>query len=485
MKEDKSMASVNGKSGKTISLEDVLDLYKQALEETTLLVITNFSGEITYVNQAFCTLSGYSSQELLGNNLQMLSGPNHPTVFFQQLWGTIQGGNIWRGMISHVKKTGENFKLSTTIFPFPAAPQVPFQFLVVSGQHTPEPAVSSNGSNLQPLIGKLMQWSKMLLDTPVDKIQKACLEQILETLQIMWHEPVDADAVTRSGEGILKHQPLPFPVSELPEASFKADDPVAEVKVLVAEDVDINQLVMKKHLQNLNYSFEIAGDGRSVLEKLEEGSYDIILMDMQMPVLDGAATIGQIRAASKKSYRNIPIIAITASITDDAMETCIKAGADDYLPKPFDQKMLYQKIQNLVRDQRKTLMENNDKKTLTSHKQPLINLDYLEQLSEGDKEFTLSMIQYFIDNTPAVIASMKESCQNRDWKTLMNIAHKFKPQLNFMGITSLLDEVERLEQDAHHQRNLDTLPGLIDLSEQVCLEAIEELKLKMQDYSQD
>ncbi|MBW6480800.1 MAG: response regulator, partial [Bacteroidales bacterium] len=121
------------------------------------------------------------------------------------------------------------------------------------------------------------------------------------------------------------------------------------VKVLIAEDADINQLVIRKHMQKLGFDADFADNGKIALEKLRNKKYDIVLMDMQMPVMDGYQTIKSIRNDFDEPVKNIPIISITASVMREASGKCLEAGADDYMPKPYDVAELKAKMEKWIR----------------------------------------------------------------------------------------------------------------------------------------
>lgn len=285
--------------------------------------------------------------------------------------------------------------------------------------------------------------------------------------------------------------PYQFPLSE------KADGPLMEngsevekvgtMKVLIAEDVDINQLVIKKHMQKFGFSADFAENGKIAIEKLRTGSYDIVLMDMQMPVMDGYEAIRIIRKDFPEPVNRIPIISITASVMGEAPLKCLEAGANDYVPKPYDIKDLRKKMEKWVtpenNNQNTPDMKEEDKKN-----ESLIDLDYLDQLSEGDDDFTISMLSYFLENTPGVLNDMKQFYQDKDWKSLRNAAHKFKPQLTFMGIKSVFNEVETIEQNSANEVNTDEIPELLKKVEAVCIDAMEEIKTELEkilDKNQD
>ncbi|GEM_PF-1848337 len=254
-------------------------------------------------------------------------------------------------------------------------------------------------------------------------------------------------------------------------------------KVLIAEDADINQLVIRKHMQKLGFDADFADNGKIALEKLRNKKYDIVLMDMQMPVMDGYQTIKSIRNDFAAPVNHIPIISITASVMREASGKCIEAGADDYMPKPYDVAELKTKMEKWIKKNKyetksTTPVMQEDHKSQNA--ESLIDLEYLEQLSEGDNDFTISMLSYFIDHTPGVIAEMKQYYKEKDFKALRNVAHKFKPQLTFMGVKSIFQDVENIEQYANTGTNTEAIPQLIQRTEEVCMKALVEIKAELE-----
>ena len=114
-----------------------------------------------------------------------------------------------------------------------------------------------------------------------------------------------------------------------------------QLKVLVVEDVKLNQLLLRTLLEDYNFEWEIADNGQIAVEKLETNSYDIILMDLQMPVMNGFEATAYIRNTMKLQT---PIIALTADVTTVDVEKCKSIGMNDYISKPLDEKLLYNKI---------------------------------------------------------------------------------------------------------------------------------------------
>lgn len=281
------------------------------------------------------------------------------------------------------------------------------------------------------------------------------------------------------------HFLLPFDLHPPGDSAQEEKTTVAEskpiqpqnIKILVAEDGELNQMVMSHQLNKMGIEAEFVRTGFNVLEKLKVNHYDLILMDVQMPGLNGLQTMEAIRAANAATYSEIPIIGITASIGQNARKKCLEAGANDFVPKPYEPADLKNKIETLVAEYRqkgKKVTSKSPSENIMTEK--LYDLSNLEEMSDGDQEFMITMISYFVDNTPEVLENLNTKTQNHDWEAVRFIAHKMKPQLNYLGINQIEDEVEQIEQYADKKENLDKIPAMAENTTRVCRLALEQLR---------
>ncbi len=125
------------------------------------------------------------------------------------------------------------------------------------------------------------------------------------------------------------------------------------MEILVAEDNLINQKLATYMLTNLGHKVVIAANGQEALDKFRAGNFDVILMDVQMPVMDGFEATQLIRAAEKESGSRTPIVALTAHAMKGDRERCLEAGMDDYISKPINNKELTDALAR-IREERHT-----------------------------------------------------------------------------------------------------------------------------------
>jgi two-component system CheB/CheR fusion protein len=124
------------------------------------------------------------------------------------------------------------------------------------------------------------------------------------------------------------------------------DVEIQNLRILVAEDVSLNQLLIKMILNDFGFEQDIVSNGKLAIEKMQTNTYDIILMDLQMPEMNGFEATTYIRNVLKSQ---IPIIALTADVTTVDIDKCLELGMNSYISKPIDEKLLYNKIIELVK----------------------------------------------------------------------------------------------------------------------------------------
>jgi len=123
------------------------------------------------------------------------------------------------------------------------------------------------------------------------------------------------------------------------------------IKVLIAEDNPVNVLVIKKLLATRNITPVVVGNGLSAVKMLQENKFDLILMDLYMPDMDGFTAVRIIREMENTEKSQVPIIALTASVSEDVKMKVKESGMNDYLSKPFNPQVLFEKMEKLLMDQ--------------------------------------------------------------------------------------------------------------------------------------
>jgi len=250
------------------------------------------------------------------------------------------------------------------------------------------------------------------------------------------------------------------------------DAEITGIKVLVAEDIVLNQLLMKTLLDDFGFECDVADNGKIAIEKIQTKKYDVILMDLQMPEMNGFEATGFIRNIIKS---NIPIIALTADVTTVDLAKCKAVGMNDYIAKPVDEKVLYSKIIGLVK--KNSAKETNLIVQIEDIKNKYTNLDYLNTRTKSNPALMMEMISLYLKQTPPLIIEMKQGYKDKDWSALYSAVHKLIPSFSIMGISADFEKMAQKVQDfAKNQQQSKGISEMIQQLEMVFMQSCEELK---------
>jgi PAS domain S-box-containing protein len=250
------------------------------------------------------------------------------------------------------------------------------------------------------------------------------------------------------------------------------------IKVLVVEDIALNQLLMKTLLDDFGFERDIVSNGKFAIEKLKTKSYDVILMDLQMPEMNGFEATEFIRTHLKLS---IPIIALTADVTTVDLAKCKAVGMNDYIAKPVDERLLYSKIVSLVK--KSPLLATDADKTEENgnkHASKCIDLAYLLNRTKSNPKLMREMISVYLEQTPPLILIMKQSLRDKDWQALYSAVHKIIPSFSIMGMSSDFENMaKKVQEYASTQQQSDGIPDLVRQLEKICTQACKELEVEL------
>lgn len=246
---------------------------------------------------------------------------------------------------------------------------------------------------------------------------------------------------------------------------------IKQLNVLLVEDNDINRLYAKSILKNWHCHADIAENGLVAIEKVKNNTYDIVLMDVQMPVMDGYEATKAIRQMDTP-MKDVPIIALTANATKKDVELCLASGMNDYLPKPFTPEDLQRKIFEDLKIEPATMAssEFRARKTATD-----FDFSYLRSVSGNNEDFIREMIQTFIQTIPPILEDMSKSLAEKDWIKLSRLAHQIKPSFALMGMNELRARLLQIEENARSNQHLSELPSITNRFIVQCEEIMPQL----------
>lgn len=237
------------------------------------------------------------------------------------------------------------------------------------------------------------------------------------------------------------------------------------LKILLAEDNAVNQKLAVLLLEKRQHRVTVADDGRKAVELFQHETFDVILMDVQMPVMDGLAAVAEIRRLEAASHApRIPIVAMTAHAMKGDRERCLTAGMDGYVSKPIHPRELYGAIDQLVKRAPSTLPLKQESGLATSSNfaslpnaaegaaevpaVPPLKIDWSAALvhTAGDAELMRSMIEVFLTEHPKMISEVETSLTEGDAKKLRRGAHSLKGSCGYFAASDAYEACMKLEK---------------------------------------
>jgi CheY-like chemotaxis protein len=217
-------------------------------------------------------------------------------------------------------------------------------------------------------------------------------------------------------------------------------------RVLIAEDDFVNQKLISHSMQTTGASFDIVSNGREAIEHLMMGTYDLIMMDINMPEIDGFEATEYIR---KNMKLTTPIIAMTGWSSKDDSNKFEQVGMNGTLAKPFGLDILYKTLYEALIDVKPTVASEGNEEVLIDET-PNVDLSLLNELSESDSEYKKTIVQMFLD-----------SIAIKDYDALAKAAHYAKSSLSVINVEDLRGLVAKIEMNCKKNEHLDELDALV------------------------
>ncbi|PIK89527.1 histidine kinase [Synechococcus sp. 60AY4M2] len=289
----------------------------------------------------------------------------------------------------------------------------------------------------------------------------------------------------------------------LPQTTPREDRPRQSLRILLAEDNPVNQKVALRQLESLGYKADVVANGQEVLDLLQQVRYDLILMDCQMPVMDGYEATRRLRQRERGSGHHTVVIAITANAMHEDRERCLQAGMDDYLSKPVLKEDLERVINYWSRQIASSALgaANGPTSEVASPAPPSpkgasgnsdptlpypIDSAYLERATGGDSQFQRELLQVFVQDCQNLLPRLRQAVAAGNAEDLRKIAHRLKGASANVGAHAFSQAARELEhlgvQLAQQGSQADELAWA---SASQKLEELERILADIRQYLQD
>jgi PAS domain S-box-containing protein len=236
------------------------------------------------------------------------------------------------------------------------------------------------------------------------------------------------------------------------------------LNILLVEDNKTNQLLAKTRLERWNCNVDVANNGIEGVKKIQKKLYDIVLMDIQMPVMDGYEATKIIKNDISKKVATIPIIAMTAYTSKNDIKRALDVGMDDYIFKPFKPEELYailKKYGNSYKEQNNNEVEELTIKPKIKRVRFNIDLKFLREETLNETSILKLLIELFIKDLEEFVGIVDSELVNKNWTELYKATHKIKPSVAMFGISKLDPIIHALMNIFREEKNLEDVEELI------------------------
>lgn len=249
------------------------------------------------------------------------------------------------------------------------------------------------------------------------------------------------------------------------------------LRILLADDNEYNRIVTHDTLQSkARLEISEATNGKEVIEFLSHHDYDVVLMDVQMPVMDGYEATRYIREKFASPKNQVQIIALTASVIRSDLGKCRDAGMNDYIPKPFKASQLFSVIAKATgRESRYSKKKISERKKDSGNFSRVTDLEYLEKFCEGDEKRMQKYVDMFLASVPYIIDNLNIALNNRDWPEIAGLLHGNKTKLMMMGMNESKDLAGEIEIRCRQ----DTITDTVKIKLQNLIQQIESAKTEL------
>ena len=302
---------------------------------------------------------------------------------------------------------------------------------------------------------------------------------IVKDLVLLQHGEIAVES--EPGKGTVFSFSIPYPVAgarqppltgtaSQEEKIFEYPDS-RQIRVLVVEDNKMNQSLLRHLLTAWKLSFDIADNGVMAIGKLQTASYDLVLMDIQMPGMDGYEATRQIREHLKLE---VPVIAMTAHAVPGDRERSLLSGMNEYIAKPIDERELFRIIALFTGINRDRTEPGKETVKETPAGYRYIDLQYMRGISEGNEEYEKCVTQQFLEVVPLAIATLDSALINQEPDSIRRVAHSMRSDVAVMGLLDkLAPYLDVLEYEPFDETNFQQV---ISAVKAISLQALPEAR---------
>jgi CheY-like chemotaxis protein len=257
-------------------------------------------------------------------------------------------------------------------------------------------------------------------------------------------------------------------------------DDLKNKEILLVEDNEMNQLVAKTILEQNGMKVQVASNGIEAIQQVQSQHFDLVLMDMQMPVMDGLKATRIIR----ETHKLLPIVALTANALKGEQAKCTNAGMNDFLTKPFEEKILLNMLCKWLgkakeKSEQKVSIEETISKVVESQPLQLYSLEKVQAISPGNQAFLKMLLEVFINDAGGTALKIKDAFLQKDYRSIKQLAHRIKPSIDQLQIPYHA-QIRRMEELSLIEDATGELETLVTEFDSLMMQVTTSLKNELQ-----
>ncbi|MEP7257453.1 MAG: ATP-binding protein [Flavitalea sp.] len=281
------------------------------------------------------------------------------------------------------------------------------------------------------------------------------------------------------GKGASFHLAIPYKISgsqlsmrKIPEDNIIVENNFEEAIILVVEDNEINQSLIRHLFREWGLEFDMVSNGREAIDRLRSKKYNLILMDIQMPEMDGYSATQEIRGILQL---DTPIIAMTAHAFAGEREKSLSYGMNEYISKPIREEHLHQLIARFINIKTPVGLKKETVLNAIVGEYQYISLGYMKDISGGNTAYERTVASQFIEVIPHDLQALENAWKNADITTVRHLAHNMRTSVSVMGLTEMLQPY--LDIMEYENLNEDIFLKNYSFLKLICHASVEETKI--------
>lgn len=222
---------------------------------------------------------------------------------------------------------------------------------------------------------------------------------------------------------------------------------VRPLRVLVAEDNRVNQMFAARLIERQGHTARVVSNGQLAMDAMRHEVFDVVLMDLGMPVMDGFEAVRELRQLEQQTGRHLPVIAVTASASAFDRDKCLAVGMDDFIGKPVQAADLAAVMARVLQDPAQIIADIETPSPVATESNGALACDLTAALKRvgGDLNFLKQLGQLFLDTVPEQLQSLRTAMENHNRKLISDLAHSIKGSVRHFFAASAHDSAQRLE----------------------------------------